>query len=118
MDISTFYDGYEVLPGCRTDGDLTKNEDCADVNRLRLVLNILNKQKNVNKEKFFKSAANLFSDILTSGVYAKYVFNDLHSNSRACVNRAFSTTPEFMETFNVQPTDLMYVAPKDMIVLW
>lgn len=50
MDISTFYDGYEVLPGCRTDGDLTKNEDCADVNRLRLVLNILNKQKMLTKK--------------------------------------------------------------------
>lgn len=116
--MAALYDGYEFAPGIAMDGMLTLSENVADQGALSCILEIASELENPNYKELFYSLA--YEDILTaSREYAQYLSqNDVHSMGKARVNPLVGNCQEFYETFGVDESDGMYIAPEDRVKIW
>ncbi|MCI2110794.1 MAG: hypothetical protein LKK13_00400 [Bacilli bacterium] len=119
-EISALYEGYECLPDTRaaTKGSLTITEDMADIGGLGLVEGIVATIDGFDYKEFYRDFSYNFADKETLASYLTYNIDDVHPYGRARVNRLLSNSGKFAETFALEASDAMYVAPEDRVALW
>ncbi len=113
-----FYDGYEFIPGVKTNGVLTLSENVADMGAAACITELAGKKKNVDYKSLFVSMANTFATTYTRE-YAEYLSKyDPHADSKARVNSVLCHIDEFYDAFGIKSGDGMYIPPEERIVIW
>ncbi len=100
-------------------GEQVKGEALADMTGMKAILGILEKEKNVDYEVFFKQYANLWATVTTKEMETYYFFqSDVHPLAYLRINCTVQQFDEFLDTFDVQEGDGMYLAPEDRVLVW
>ncbi|MCD8390976.1 MAG: S-layer homology domain-containing protein [Firmicutes bacterium] len=113
------YDGAEAAPGIRVDGELTADENIADLLAIQCVTNAIAKiTDNPDYAALYTSFAQNWCEYSTREDLKYTVAYDNHSPAKIRVNTALANTDKFYETFNIKESDGMYTAPEDRVALW
>lgn len=98
-------------------GEFTLGENIADLSGVSCVVKLVGEDKEARKE-FFESYAHLWAN--TSSPFVKLIlaYLDPHSAAKVRVNAIVSMIDEFYETYDIEETSAMYVAPEKRIKLW
>lgn len=116
QSIVAYFNNYEMM-GIHVNGELTLMENIADLGALTCITSIIGDDKTALDEAFGQMAYNWASEDTAS--YMMYLLNtDTHSPHKIRVNAVLSSCDAFYETYGIQETDGMYVAPKDRVGIW
>lgn len=111
--------GYEYFPGFSySTWDRIIDETVADLTALKCLMSIAAQIPGFNYAECFASFANVLADSSTRRGIVEYVARDEHPGARCRVNRPLSLLDEFYSTFDIGPSDAMYVAPEDRPYVW
>ncbi len=127
------YAQYEPLKGSHINGELTLGENIADISGLSIAYRAFQiSQKNnssaaaqstgdnklTHNQLFFISWAQGWANKIRSEELQKRLITDPHSPGEYRADGTVKNIDAFYEAFNVQPTDKMYLQPKDRVNLW
>ncbi len=114
--IVEYYDQYEMM-GTNVNGELTLEENIADLGALTCIVSIIGEEEDALKDAFGQMAYNWACQ--DTSEYALYLINiDTHSPNKVRVNAVLSSCDEFYEVYHVKEKDGMYVAPEDRVGIW
>lgn len=116
--IKNFYSKIEQVPGHFINGELTLNENIADIGAMSAVLNILDDMENPDYKKFFESYAKLWRGNSTNEKFISDLSMDSHSPNKWRVNAVVQQFEEFYKAYNIKSGDKMYIEPKNRLSLW
>jgi putative endopeptidase len=124
----TEFNGYEVEPGMKVNGQLTLGENIADLGGISIAYDAyqLRLEKTGRKDiggytpeqRFFLGYAATEREQERPEFRKTQVLTDPHSPSRFRVNGPLSNLPEFYAAFGVKPGDELYREPKDRAKIW
>ena len=114
----SIYDGYEVMPGQETNGKTVQTETIADLNGMKLCMDIAKGTKDFNYDTFFRAHATNFGFYASQYTYGTYYATDEHPVGRARVNPLDMCLDEFHETYGTKEGDMMYLAPESRVTIW
>lgn len=112
------FDKVEIIDGHYIDGELTLDENIADLGGVSCIVDIVKNLPDGNLEETFESYANIWASKSTQELVTKLLTEDSHSPNKARVNVILSNINEFHELYNTKEGDLMYVAPENRIKIW
>ena len=122
------FSAVTVAPGLKANGELTLGENIADQGGLTiayLALQMANEGKQVAKidgftpaQRFYIAYARLWGQNITEAEIRRLTKLDPHSLGLLRVNQALKNIDPFYKAFNIRPTDKMYIAPKDRVIVW
>jgi len=122
------YNSFEVLPGLNVNGNLTLQENIADLGGVTMAYHAyklsLNKEPEMidgftGDQRFFLSFARIFRESDTNAFLRMQALTDTHSPARFRVNGAVFNVPEFYEAFpDVNPGDKLYRPVGKRPVIW
>lgn len=122
------YSKNEILPGLFANGNLTLGENIADQGGLLtafLAMQIAQGNKKVEpidgltpEQRFYIGYARLWGQNITTEAIKRLTKMDVHSLGSLRVNQALKNLDSFYKAFNIQPTDSMYIAPEDRVLVW
>jgi putative endopeptidase len=122
------YNSFEVLPGLNVNGNLTLQENIADLGGVTMAYHAyklsLNKEPEMidgftGDQRFFLSFARIFRESDTNAFLRMQALTDTHSPARFRVNGAVFNLPEFYEAFpDVNPGDKLYRPVGKRPVIW
>lgn len=122
------FNGYEVEPSMKVNGQLTLGENIADLGGLSIAFDAYQLRlaatgrKDINgftpEQRFFLGYAATEREQERPEYRKTKVMTDPHSPSRFRVNGPLSNLPEFYEAFGVKKGDTLYRAPKDRAKIW
>lgn len=122
------FDGYEVAPGMKVNGQLTLGENIADLGGISIAFDAyqlrLKKTGRADikgytpEQRFFMGYAATEREQERPEFRKTQVLTDPHSPSLFRVNGPLSNLPEFYEAFNVQKGDKLYREPKNRAKIW
>ncbi len=112
------YDGAEGATGIACKGELTLGENIADLGAAACVTEVVKREASPNFKELYETMAR--SWLLTaSREYRQYAASiDVHAPDKLRINRVLVNLPEFYEAFDIQPSDGMYVAPENRVLIW
>jgi putative endopeptidase len=114
-----YFDGYEYAPGVDHNSSQTTGEDLSDIGALSLTLQYLKEKKsNPDYNAFFLSYSHGWADGCNRQAAEAYAVFDTHSPPWVRVNACLSNFQEFYDSYNILPSDGMYVPPDDRIQIW
>ena len=93
--VEKFYDGYESATGIETSGQLTLNENIADIGAMACALDTVAKLGNVDYDKFFTAYGKLFFNTSTRQYLSLLSVMDQHSYGSVRVKRTLSNFQKF-----------------------
>lgn len=99
------------------DGNNVKAEAIADMGGMKCMLGIAKERENFDYDLFFTSYAQLWASKSTF-VYETMLIGDEHPLDCFRVNVTLQQFDEFMETYDIQPGDGMYLSPEKRILVW
>lgn len=119
----------EVAPGVMADGQLTLGENIADQGgitvaflAMQLAAQDAPQPKMTDgltpEQRFFVAYARLWGQNISQEEILRLTKLDPHSLGVLRVNQALKNVDEFFKAFDIQPTDQMYLAPDQRIVVW
>ncbi|MCY4044642.1 MAG: M13 family metallopeptidase [Cellvibrionales bacterium] len=126
----TQYDKYTVLDTQQVNGKLTLGENIGDLTGVSIALKAYLLSKKANKQpetliegfsseqRFFLAWAQIWAVKQTDAFIKKQIQTDVHSPAKWRVNGPLSNIESFYRTFNVKPTDQMFIPPKDRASFW
>lgn len=101
----------------KVNGDIVTGEACADITGFRCMINLSKKKPGFDYDKFFKAYAKLW--MCKDKLQIVYLKNtDVHPQSVHRVNAVLQQYPEFLEFYDINEGDRMYLAPCDRVVIW
>lgn len=125
------YNQYEAAPGVFLNGNLTLGENIGDVGGLALAYSAYKtyvKEKQggeapvidglTGDQRFFLAYAQMWSWITTDQYARVAALTDPHSPGQFRANGAVRNMDAWYKAFNVQPTDSLYLEPKDRVKIW
>jgi len=123
------FNGIEVLPGLFADGQFTLGENIADnggLNTSFVALQHAKEQGTVQEmmdgftanQRFFIAYANVWANNIRDEEIARRTKTDPHSLGKWRVNGTLPHIDAFIEAFNIQPGDKMYLAPEKRAKIW
>jgi len=122
------YDAFEPLPGLHINGTLTMGENIADVAGLQAALDAYHASLGgkpapvidglTGDQRFFLAYAQARREKQREDDLRTIVTADEHAPSRFRVIGAVRNVDEWYSAFDVKPTDLYYIAPKDRARIW
>ena len=112
------YDGYEYAPGITTNGKMTLSENAADIGAVACLIDMLSEMEDPDYDELFSSVVQTMTFVTSRNNALYYSKNDYHAMGRARMNPLLSNFDEFYETYGIDETDGMYVAPEDRVVIW
>ncbi len=126
--LSSQFSEFEALPGEFVNGDLTLSENIGDLGGLSIAYQAYQLSLNNNpapiinnlngSERFFIGWAQSWAYQYREKSLRFRLNNGPHSPAKYRVNGVLMNMPEFIEAFNVQPTDKMYRKPEDRVKIW
>lgn len=117
QDMIKLFDGVET--GCGPcNGTLTVSENIADSGGLRCALEASKKNDNHNINEFCVNWARVWR-MKASKEYQELLLRlDVHGPAILRANRQMSNLKEFIEFYNIQEDDEMYLSDEDMVSIW
>jgi putative endopeptidase len=122
------FNGYEVAPGLKVNGQLTLGENIADLGGLSIAFDAYQlRLKETGRsdiggfspeQRFFLGYAATERENQRPEYTKTQVMTDPHSPSRFRVNGPLSNLPEFYSAFGVTKGDKLYREPKDRAKIW
>ena len=122
------FNDFVVIDDMHVDGKLTLGENIADLGGLTVSFNAFKKTdeyKNGEKidgftpaQRFFLSWAQVWRSNIRDENLKLRLKTDVHSPSMPRVIGPMRNMPEFVEAFNVQPGDAMYLPPDKRAKIW
>jgi len=122
------FNQIEVLPGLKADGKYTLGENIADNGGLQVSYAALQKALNgktpapidgfTADQRFFIAYATLWASNIRDKEIERLTKMDVHSLGRWRVNGTVPHVAAFVQAFNVQPEDGMYLAPEKRADIW
>ena len=122
------FSSVTVAPGLKANGELTLGENIADQGGLTiayLALQLAGEGQQTTKidgltpaQRFYIAYARLWGQNITEAEIRRLTKLDPHSLGLLRVNQALKNIDPFYKAFNIRPTDKMYLAPKDRVVVW
>ncbi len=122
------YNAFEVLEGLYVNGKFTLGENIGDLGGLSIAfkayqLSLDGKPAPIidgftANQRFFIGNAQLFMSKERDGYLREQVARDSHSPTKFRTNGVVRNVPEFYETFDVNPGDKLYLAPKNRVKIW
>ena len=124
-----YFNGIEVLPGLFADGKFTLGENIADNGGLNTSFNALQRAKSegtVTEEmdgftadqRFFIAYAGVWANNIRDAEIERRTKIDPHSLGRWRVNGTLPHIDAFIQAFNIQPDDKMYVPVEQRARIW
>ena len=99
------------------DGNSVKGEAIADLGGMKCMLGIAKDIEGFDYDLFFRSYAQLWRSKCTKGT-AMVLLTDEHPLDFFRVNVTLQQFDEFLETYDIEPGDGMYLAPEKRILVW
>lgn len=99
-------------------GEMQKTEMIADLGGMRAALMIARDKEGFDYDAFFRAAAKGWAVISTKNSLISQQQGDPHPLCNLRVNIPLQNCDEFMETYQIQPGDGMYLAPEDRVNVW
>ncbi|MEG1905625.1 MAG: M13 family metallopeptidase [Bacteroidales bacterium] len=124
------FDSIRVLGDTHANGSFTLGENIADQGGLVIAYQALEKAlaengtQNAmidgftNPQRFYLAYATLWAGNIRDEEILRLTKIDPHSLGRWRVNGTLPNIESFYEAFNIQPTDSMYRAPQERVVIW
>ena len=123
------FNKIEVLPGTFANGQFTLGENIADnggLNTSFVALQHAKEQGTVTEEmdgftanqRFFIAYANVWANNIRDEEIARRTMTDPHSLGKWRVNGTLPHIDAFIEAFNIQPGDKMYLEPEKRAKIW
>lgn len=111
------FDGLEIAGG-KVNGKLTVSENIADAGGLSCALEAAKKDKDVDLEGFFINWATIWR-MKARQEYTQLLLSiDVHAPNKLRANVQVKNLADFYQTFDIQPTDAMYLAPEKRVSIW
>lgn len=111
------FEEIEAAPGEYINGTLTLGENIADLGGLSCVVQIATEQ-GLDLDALFRSYARAWRGKATPEYTSYLLKTDSHSPDKYRVNQILKNIEEFYQTYGVQPTDGMYLAPEERVSIW
>jgi putative endopeptidase len=122
------FDAYEPLPGYHINGKATTGENIADLGGILLGVEAFKKTEQYKKgekingltpmQRFFLGYSLGWLGHQREEVLRNRLMTDVHSPAKYRVNGPFVNVDEFYSTFNIKPTDKMYVPDSLRVRIW
>lgn len=116
--LGKYFSALSAYPGGGPyNGDNVKGEAIADMGGIKCMLGIAKERENFDYDLFFTSYTQLWASKSTF-VYEVMLSGDVHPLNCFRVNVTLQQFDEFMETYDIQPGDGMYLSPEKRILVW
>ena len=116
-EMISLFDGVETGDGL-CNGELTVSENIADSGGLRCALEASKKNHSHDYDEFFQNWARVWR-IKSSKEYSQLLLKvDVHGPAVLRANRQLSNLPEFLDFYQIQDQDSMYLSPSQMVSIW
>ncbi len=111
-----YYNDFSILNVYHVDGELTANENLADIGSVQCLLSMCNSEDDIRA--LFINYACIWETLCNDNVILESLTEDVHSPARTRVNAVVACFDEFYEVFDVNEGDQMYVSPENRIRRW
>lgn len=122
------YNRFEIMPGLHVNGNLTLQENIADLGGLTMAchaykLSAKDKTENIDgftaDQRLFLSFAQIWRQSITDELKRTLALTDTHSPARFRVNGVVFNMPQFYEAFpSVKPGDKLFRPEQERPVIW
>ena len=113
-----YYNNVIPMEGMKYSGERVDTEAIADLGGMKCMLRMASSIDGFDYKKFFESYAHLWCSISTAENEWYKAEQDSHPLSYLRVNAVVQQFDEFIETYQIQEGDGMYLAPEDRICVW
>lgn len=111
------FDGLDSY-GAKVNGKLTVSENVADLGGVAAALAAAKRDADFSAKDFFESWATIWRQKARPEIMQLLAASDVHGPAKFRVNVTVSNFDDFYTTFDVQPSDKMYRAPEDRVMIW
>lgn len=115
--MSKFYDKINLYDDLYVSGDRVNTESTADMGGVGVMLKLASKIENFDYELFFRSYADLWQETYVDE-YLEHINSDTHPYAYLRTNVTLAQFDEFVQTFNIEPGDGMYIPEKQRVKIW
>jgi len=113
----TEFDGLEFA-GAKVNGTLTVSENIADAGGLSCAEEAAKSEDQVDLAAFFENWAMVWRMKATTQYMQLLLSIDVHAPAKLRANVQPKNLDDFYTTFDIQPTDPMYLAPEKRVKIW
>ena len=114
----TFYNNIKLTKTLKVDGNNVDGEATADMGGVRVTLMLAKKYENFDYDKYFRAYAYTWMRAPIALEAVPDRASDEHPFNYLRVNVTLSQFDEFVETYDIQPGDGMYVPEEQRIKIW
>ena len=114
----SFYDSITLWGDTKAIGDNNNTEATADMGGMRVMLHLAKKVPNFDYDLFFRSFAYLWCRAPFGMDAAQSLREDTHPFYYLRTNVTLAQFDEFIETYNIQPGDGMYMPENQRVKIW
>ena len=115
--VADYFDAVWPFPYESCNGTVVTGEATADIGGLSICLKIAEKEEGFDYDRFFRKHAELWRQQTALVRERSEIYNE-HPLRHLRINTAVQQFDEFYETYGVQESDRMYLAPADRIAVW
>ncbi|MFV8480720.1 M13 family metallopeptidase [Mycoplasma sp. AA7A] len=107
-----------MTPYGKVNGKLTVSENIADIGGVACALEAAQKEPDFSPEKFFENWARVWRLKAGEGYARRLLETDVHSPAKERGNVLMMNLDLFADTYKIQESDKMYLAPEKRIKIW
>lgn len=113
-----YYDNIVAFEGTHVSGSNVVSEAIADIAGMKCILAIAKETENFDYDAFFRQYTSVQKRISSEAFEYECLTQDVHPLSYLRTNVTLQQFDEFLEEYDIQPGDNMYLAPEDRILVW
>ena len=106
------------MPGLKQEGSVVLSEAIADIGGLALCESLYGKSTSANWKDFYHTFARHFYGSASRSLYSSTLFGDVHPFGKARVNPLLSNSEIFVNQFELQEGNGMYMDNSKRVVIW
>ena len=114
----TFYNQIKLTKTLKVDGNNVDGEATADMGGMKVTLLLAKKYENFDYDKYFRAYANVWLRTPISMEQVPERASDEHPFNYLRCNVTMAQFDEFVETYNIEPGDGMYIPEEQRIKIW
>ena len=113
-----FYNKITLFDDTKVDGDRINGEATADMGGIKVMLQLAKDIPDFDYDKFFKAAARTWCEQPYGDDYLSQMLEDSHPFAYLRTNVTLAQFDEFIETYNIEPGDGMYIPEDERVKIW
>ncbi len=117
QQVENAYGSIEFLPDTYINGKTTLSENMADLAGMACVLDVAG-SGNPRLEDLFLGYASIWRILAKDSYYQTMLKTDTHAPDKVRVNRVLSNFDVFLDFYDIQPGDGMYLPQNERIQIW